>query len=223
MVYYPVFLDLTGRRAVVIGGGHIAEGKVRGLLEAGARVTLIAPEVTPIVAAWAGAGEIEHLARAYQPGDLAGAFIAISATDDRAVNAQVWQEANERNSLVNVVDDPPHCSFIAPSILRRGDLAVAISTSGKAPALAVRLREQIERLVGQEHADFLALAGALREPLAARFPDFAERKARWYRVVDSDALELLRRGDRAAALRRIHEILGLEDLLVEGPSSLSPP
>lgn len=218
MRYYPIYLDLRGRRCVVIGGGTIAEGKVKGLLEAEARVTVVSPQLTSQLQKLASRGLIAHVARRYQPGDLAGAFLAISATDDRAVNEQVWQEATERNitsaglsaGLVNVVDDPPHCTFIAPSIVRRGDLTIAISTSGKAPALAVRLRQQLERTIGHEHARFLELVGALRAPLAARYPDFQQRKALWYRLVDSDVLDLLRQGDEHAARRRIGEITGVE-------------
>jgi siroheme synthase-like protein len=209
MHYYPILLNLQGRLCVVIGGGVIAEGKVRGLLEAEAAVLIIAPELTPDLRAWVREGRVGHLTRVYQPGDLAGAFLAISATDDREVNARVWEEANARNIPVNVVDDTPHCNFIAPSILRRGDLTVAISTSGKAPALAVRLRERLEHLVGDEHARFLELAGTLREPLAARFPSFEQRKALWYQLVDSDVLALLKRGDEAAARHRMTEIMGV--------------
>lgn len=209
MQYYPVYLNLEGRRCVVVGGGPIAEGKVRGLLDAGAQVCVVAPGLTPALRGWAAAGRLTHLARAYEPGDLAGAFLAISATDDPDVNQQVWQEAAGRDLPVNVVDDPPHCSFIAPSIFRRGDLAVAVSTGGKAPALAVRLREQFERLVGDEHARFLELAGTIREPLAARFPDFEQRRVLWYQLVDSDVIDLLRRGDEAAARLRMAEIMGV--------------
>jgi siroheme synthase-like protein len=207
--YYPVYLNLQGRRCVVIGGGPIAEGKVKGLLEVGAQVSLVSPSLTPALQALADEARLTHLRRSYQPGDLAGALLVISATDDRAVNERVWEEASALNLLVNVVDDTPHCNFIAPSILRRGDLAIAISTSGKAPALAVRLRQQLEGLVGDEHARFLELAGTLREPLAARYPSFEQRKALWYQLVDSDVLDLLRSGDEAAARQRITEIMGV--------------
>jgi siroheme synthase-like protein len=209
MDYYPIFLNLQNRLCVVIGGGQVAEGKVDGLLAAGARARVVSPALTPALEQWVSEQRVEHLPRAYRPGDLAEAFLAISATDDPAVNEQVWQEANARNLLVNAVDDPAHCNFIAPAILRQGDLAVAISTGGKAPALAVRLREQIEPLVGPEHARFLELAGSLRDRLAEQRPSFAERRALWYQLVDSDVLDLLRRGDEAAARERIDEIMGV--------------
>jgi siroheme synthase-like protein len=209
MDYYPIYLNLQQRLCVVVGGGKIAQGKVDGLLAAAARVRVVAPVLTPALDGLAAGRKIEHLARDYHPGDLAEAFLAISATDDPAVNALVWQEANTRNVLVNVVDDTPHCNFIAPAILRQGDLAIAISTSGKAPTLAVRLREQIARLIGPEHARFLELAGSLRERLARQIPSFAERRALWYQLVDSDVLDLLRRGDEDQARQRITEIMGV--------------
>jgi siroheme synthase-like protein len=209
MDYYPIYLNLSGRRCVVIGGGTVAEGKVAGLLEAEARVRVIAPELTSALADWAHAGRLEHEPRPYAVGDLAGAFLVIGATDEPAINQQVWEESEALGLLVNVVDDTPHCNFIAPAIVRQGDLAVAISTSGKAPALAVRLKEQIQELIGPEHARFLELAGSLREPLAARLPEFAARRALWYKLVDSDVLELLRQGEEAQAAARMAEIMGV--------------
>jgi precorrin-2 dehydrogenase / sirohydrochlorin ferrochelatase len=207
--YYPIYLNLAERPCVVIGGGVIAEGKIKALLEAGAQVTLVSPELTSWLKALVDEGQIGYIARGYEPGDLEGAFLAISATDERAVNEQVWAEANRLNIMVNVVDDTPHCNFIAASIMRRGDLAIAISTSGSAPALAVRLRERLEREIGEEYARFLEIAAKLRAPLLARFPGFEERKARWYELVDSDALDLLRHGNEEAALVRIEEIMGV--------------
>src|SRR3972149_4286876 len=175
MRFYPISLNLQGRKGVVIGGGAIAEGKVQGLLEAEANLTVISPELTRRLKALAAEGKIAHINRTYQPGDLAGAFLAISATDDRAVNEQVCWEAAERDVLINVVDDPSHCTFIAPSIVRKGDLTIALSTGGKAPALAVRLGEGLGQMVGHEAARFFKLAGALRGALGGGFPGFAPR------------------------------------------------
>jgi siroheme synthase-like protein len=193
----------------VIGGGALAEEKVRGLLAAGAAVTVVAPDPTPGLAALAAAGRIAHRPRQVRPGDLAGSFLAVVAGQDRATAEAVWQEARQHKVLVNTLDDVPHCDFIAPAIVRRGDLTVAISTGGKAPALAVRLRERLEELLGEEHARFLELAGSVRAPLAERWPDFATRRELWYRLVDSDVLDLLRRGEQAAARARFEEILGV--------------
>jgi len=205
--FYPVFLNLHGLRSVVVGGGAVAEQKVLGLLEAGARVTVVGPEPSPRLRDLAGRGELELRQRLYRPGDLAGAFLAIAATDDGAVNRAVWAEAEARGVPLNAVDDLPHCTFIAPSVHRQGDVTVAVSTAGKSPALAVRLRERIARAVGPEYGVFAELLGELRAAVAARLPDTRARTELWYRIVDSDALELLRRGDRAGARRRIAELI----------------
>lgn len=209
MKYYPVYLNLRGRRCVVIGGGSVAEGKARSLLEAEAQVVVVSPRLTPALKRLAGENRLTHVPRGYRSGDLAGAFLAISAANDRAVNEQVWQEAVEREILINVVDDPPHCTFIAPSIVRRGDLTIAISTGGRAPALAARLRQQLERSIGYEYARFLELVGAMRTPFAARYPDFEQRRALWYQLVDSDVFDLLRQGNEPGARRRIAEIMSI--------------
>jgi siroheme synthase-like protein len=208
--YYPIYLQLKDQPCVVVGGGKIAEGKVAGLLAAGAKVNIVSPDLTAQLQALARRQEITHLARPYQPGDLAGAFLVVCATDEAEVNHQVWQEASTRGQLVNVVDDTPYCNFIAPAILRNGDLTIAISTAGKAPALAVRLKERLQRELGPEYGRFLEIAGQLREPLAQRFPDFETRKALWYELVDSGALDLLARGEDAAALEVISGIVGFQ-------------
>lgn len=209
MQFYPIYLNLQDRRVVVIGGNKFAREKVEALLRAEACVMVIATELDPSLQELVNAQHITHLAREYHVGDLVGAFLVISALNDAEINAQIFREADTRNIPVNVVDDLPHCSFIAPSILRRGDLAVAISTSGKAPALAVRLRQKFEQEIGDEYARFLEIAGTLRAPLAAKFPDFETRKKRWYDLVDSDVLELLRAGEEARARERIAEIMTL--------------
>src|SRR3954470_18236725 len=192
MSYYPVYLDLTGRPTVVVGGSALAEEKVRGLLAVEARVTVIAPRVTAGLTELAASGGLRHLARGFAAGDLAGAVLAIVAEGDPALRDAIYREATAGNILINTVDDLPRCGWIAPSIVRRGDLTIAISTAGKAPALAVRLRQRLEREIGEEHARFLEMAAAVRAPLAARQPDFERRRDLWYRLVDSDVLELLR-------------------------------
>jgi uroporphyrin-III C-methyltransferase / precorrin-2 dehydrogenase / sirohydrochlorin ferrochelatase len=207
MTFYPVFLNLRGRHCVVVGGGPVAEQKIVGLLEAGARVTVISPALTWKLEDLASTGAIDVRRRPYQPGDLEGAFLSIAATDDRGANAAVWDEAQQRGILLNAVDDLPHCSFIAPAVHRVGDIAVAISTAGKAPALAVRLRERISKLIGREEAEFLDLLGELRPHVAARVPNFKVRTRLWYQIVDSDAVEYVRRGDVPGARRRIDELV----------------
>jgi precorrin-2 dehydrogenase len=208
--YYPIYVQLREQPCIVIGGGKIAEGKVEGLLDAKARVTVIAPELTPKLHMLTEEKQIAHFPRTYQPGDLTGAFMVICATDQADINHEVWQEASANHQLVNVVDDTPRCNFIAPSILRKGDLTIAISTSGKAPALAVRLKERFQRDIGPEYARFLDLAGELREPLAQHIPDFETRKALWYELVDSEILEALARGDEPLARQIISQVVGFE-------------
>ena len=211
--FYPVFLDLRGRRAVVIGGDAVAEQKVRGLVAAGAHVTLVSPDVTPALTDLGRRGAIELRRRGYHDGDLAGAWLAIAAVN-RTVNAAVWAEAERLGVPLNAVDDLEHSSFIAPAIHREGDITVAVSTGGKSPALAVRLRQRIARLVGRAEARLCALLGELRPELAARVPDARARTALWYAIVDSDVIDFVRRGDIEGARGRIEELIG--------PHPLSP-
>jgi siroheme synthase-like protein len=207
--YYPVFLDLAAAPCVVVGGGAIAEEKVRGLLAAGARVKVVAPELTPGLAELANQGRVVHVARGFRRGDLVGACLALAERLDEVTAHRLWREAREERVPLNVVDEPGWSTFIAPAIVRQGDLTVAISTAGKAPALAVRLKQAIAALLGPEHGRFLDLAGRSRAALLAKTPDFTERRERWYRLVDSDALELLRQGREGEAADRFETILGV--------------
>jgi precorrin-2 dehydrogenase/sirohydrochlorin ferrochelatase len=159
-MYYPVMLNLAGRVAVVVGGGGVALRKVRELIDAGARVTVIAPGVHPDLALLANEmPQVELRQRPYCRGDLAGAFLAFSATDDPTVNRDVYLEAEELQVPVNAVDDPEHCTFIVPSVLHRGDLVVAVSTSGASPSMAARIRREIEKTIP---GDIDAVLSALR-------------------------------------------------------------
>lgn len=209
MSHYPVYLDLRNRPCFVIGGCGMAEEKVRGLLESKARVTVISPDLNEELNRMAAEGRIDWISRRFRRGDLRNAFLVVVVMQPPAVSEAVWEETRGRNILVNTLDDVPHCDFIAPAIVRRGDLTVAISTGGKAPVMAVRLRQRLERELGEEHAKFLELAGKVRKPLAQLWPDFATRKELWYRLIDSDVIHLLQRGDEATALNRFEEILGV--------------
>lgn len=192
---------------MVVGGGPLAEAKVAALLDCGADVAVVSDRVTEHLAVWAAEGRLRWEARAFRPADLEGAWLVISAPEDRSVNDAVWGEAQRRRLWVNAVDDSPHCSFIAPAVFRQGDLVVAVCTSGKAPALAVRLRDRFAAQLGPEYGEFLELAGAVREEINRRVPAFRERAALWYRIVDSDILDLLRRGNREAARARLWELV----------------
>ena len=206
--YYPIFVNLKDQPCTVIGGGKIAEGKVEGLLDAGAMITVISPALTPALQNLADEKQFTYIERIYQHGDLNGAFMVICATDQNDINHQVWMDASENHQLVNVVDDTPRCNFIAPAILRKGDLSIAISTGGKAPAMAVRLKEFLDRNIGPEYARFLELAGQLRSPLAKHIPDFETRKALWYQILDAGVLDLLSQGNESEAMDLISNTVG---------------
>lgn len=221
MSYYPVALDLRGRACVVVGGGALAEQKVLGLLDAGARVTVISATLSLALADLARRGQIVAHQRGFAAGDLDGAWLAIAAAEDRSGNAAVWRDAQARGVFLNAVDDVPHCSFIAPAVHRVGDLTITVSTAGKSPALAVRLRERIAKVVRPEEAALLDLLGALRPEVARRVPDPAARARLWYRIVDSDVAAFVRRGDSAGARARIEELIaGAEPAAAAGPGTV---
>ncbi len=219
MTFYPIFLNLVGRSCAVIGGGAVAEHKVQGLVDAGARVTVISPTVSLRLEQLAADGTIVLIRRAYRPGDLADTFLAIAASDDRRVNHTIWEESVREGGLLNAVDDLPHCHFIAPAIFRRGDLTLAVSTSGRSPALAVRVRDRLGSVLGPEYAILLDLLGDIRAAVASRLPEATTRTALWYRIIDSDALDLIRRGDVDAARRRMAALL---DAAAQTPPESAP-
>jgi siroheme synthase-like protein len=192
---YPVFLDLDSRPCLVIGGGPEVHSRIDALLDACARVTVIAAEEDPRLSTLSAGGSITWHRRTCAPGDLQGFFLAIAVNRDAALNAALAREAREHGVLFNAVDDPSHCAFIFPSVHRQGDLSVAVSTNGKCPALAARLRREIGATLGPEYARFLELAAAIRHRAAGR-PGF------WQALLDSEALRLLAAGrsEEAAAL-----------------------
>jgi precorrin-2 dehydrogenase/sirohydrochlorin ferrochelatase len=207
---YPAILRVEGRLCVVLGGGRIAQGKVERLLEGEAKVRVVAPEVTDAIRRLADQGRVELIDREYEDGDLAGAFLGIGATDDPDVNARAFAEAEAANVLFNAVDDAEHGTFIAPAIVRNGALVLAISTDGASPALAVRIKERLRELFGgAEYARFLELAASLRDEVRDTGQDFDTRAELWYRLVDSDVLDLLRDGRDEDARARARECLSL--------------
>lgn len=206
---FPIFLNnLDEQRSIVIGGDHEAERKVGDLLDCNANVTVISSTLTDTLRDWAKDNTVDWIARDYRTGDLDGAFLVIVSETNPEKTAPIWEEAQARNVLINAMDDVPHCTFVAGSVIRRGPLVISISTSGAAPALSVRLRQRMEDEFGPEYAEFLTLMQALREPMAAHVPDFDTRRDRWYAIVDSDVLDLLRHDRRADAFARIESIVG---------------
>jgi len=167
MSLFPIFVKLRGRLVVVVGGGEIAAGKIDGLLRAGARVRVVAPEVHSLFVEPIRSGEVEWVARKFQPQDLSAATFVIAATSAPGVNAAVYREAEARGILCNAVDDIENCHFYYGSIVQRGDLQIAISTNGKSPALAQRLRQELEQQFGPEYEVWLEWLGAARELLRA--------------------------------------------------------
>jgi len=162
MSLFPIFLKLAARPCTVIGAGHLAESKIESLLAANAAVNVIAPRATDRIAVLAGSGELTLHLRDYTTGDLAGQFLAVAATNVPAVNRAVFAEAEASGILINAVDDPPFCDFYFPSVVRRGDLQIAISTAGHSPALAQRLRKEINAILPLDTGDWLAELGNLR-------------------------------------------------------------
>ncbi len=211
---YPILLvNLAEERCVVVGGGVVAERKVRALLESGAQVTVISPSVTEGLENLAARGQLEIVRRAYRPGDLEKAFLVIGATDDPAVNESVWREAHSRRLLVNVVDDPAHCNFFVPSVVRRGELTISISTGGLSPALAKTIRQRLSAEFGPAYARFLALLGELRERVKNEIPDGERREVVWRRLVESEVLDLIEAGQEEAARQRAAAIV--EEVVME--------
>jgi precorrin-2 dehydrogenase / sirohydrochlorin ferrochelatase len=177
MSLFPIFLKLAARPCVVVGAGGIAESKIESLLVAEARVTVIAPEALPRVREWAEAGELVWLQREYAVGDLAGAFLVVAATATNAVNRAVYAEASAADILCNAVDDPPFCDYYFPSVVRRGELQIAISTAGESPALAQRLRKEINAALPMDTGEWVMELGRLRREVTAVEPIGEARKA----------------------------------------------
>lgn len=200
MDYLPIFCRLDNKPVLLVGGGEVAERKARLLLDAGAHLTVVAPELDPELAELAANGSIEWLAGEFAPAQLAGKWLVVAATDRREVNALVYQSANQARIFANVVDDPKRSSFIMPSIIDRSPLMVAISSGGKAPVLARLLREKLEALLPQHLGAVAVFAGSLRERVKARFASMGERRHFWERLLGADRLgQALARGDGASA------------------------
>ncbi|REL33242.1 bifunctional precorrin-2 dehydrogenase/sirohydrochlorin ferrochelatase [Rhodohalobacter sp. SW132] len=206
---YPIYLtQLHKKKTVLIGGDHEAERKAGELLERHAKLTVISPKLSDTLRAWADEGRFEWINRRYHEGDLEGAFLVIAAQFEADENKRIFNEAEERGILVNVMDDIPHANFSFGSIVKRGPLTLSISTSGAAPTLAVRLRERFEKEFGEEYDTFLTLMHKLRDPMSRHYDDFETRKNLWYQLIDSDALDLFRENKPDEAIQRIREILG---------------
>ena len=209
---YPIFLiGLEGKHSVVVGGGREAERKIEGLVECDAAVTVIAPRVTDRIRTLADEGKLTWIDREFLDSDLRGVFLVIASEQDSETNNRIWTVAQREGTLANVMDDVDHCNFIAGSVVRQGDLTIAISTNGCAPALAVRLKQRLQRELGSEYGAFLEMMSELRESLARRYPDFEQRRAVWYELVDSEIIDRLREGSHDLARVRIEQLIALPE------------
>lgn len=206
---YPIFVDVEGRTCCVVGGGPIAEGRVRSLVGHGAKVRLVAPRIT------SGLGDMlvqdaidDYRQRTYETQDVAGCALVIAATDDRAVNRRVRDDARAAGVLCNVADDPSACDFVVPAVVHRGDLALAVTTGGASPVVAARVRRRLEEVFGPEWGDLLELLAESRDAMKRRHPDPARRSAAVSELLDGPLLELLVAGNRDAARALVAEAAG---------------
>jgi len=206
--YLPLFADLAGRPVLVVGGGDIAARKIELLRRAGARIQIASRELCPELQALLDEQQLEWLATSFEPAQLDKVFLVIAATDDNALNAQVYDEANARHKLVNVVDDQPKCSFIFPSIVDRSPLVVAISSSGTAPVLARMLREKLETLLPSHLGQMAELAGQWRDKVKARFSRMSDRRRYWERIFNGRFASQMATGDVEAAKQTLDSELG---------------
>ena len=199
---YPAILVLTGRRVVVVGGSRIAARKIEALLAAGAKIEVVAPEPGPAVRAWADEGRLVLHERRFTPADLDGAWLGMTATGVPEVDAEVFRAGEARGLFVNSADDPANCSFTLPSVVRRGDIVVAIGTGGRSPALAAWLKEHVRAEMGPEYETLLDLLQEAREEIRAT--GRSTEDADWRKALDSGILDLVRAGDvgRAKELLR---------------------
>lgn len=208
MKTYPIFALVTGRPCLIVGGGAVGERKVLDLKDAGARITVVSRQLTPALAEMAARGEIRYHQGDFTPAHLKGMALVIGATDDPAVNRQISAAARKRGTWVNIVDAPELCTFIVPARVRRGELTLAISTGGASPALARKLRRELEQHFGPEYGPYLNLLQAAREKLLAVRRGHPDNAAMFARLVDCPLKEALARGDRREVVRLLKEAVG---------------
>lgn len=201
---YPIFLDLRGKRCLVIGEGYEVPMKVQALVDAQADVLYLNETAAPRIEALAVSNAIRWERRPFNPDDLANCFLVIT---DQPDNSEVFRLCEEQRVLCNSVDDPEHCRFSFGSLHRQGDLTIAISSNGWAPALAVRIKEKLQRDIGPEYGSFLAMLKSVRPEITQGISEFATRRELWYSIVDSDILELLRDGHQREAELKLRQLI----------------
>ena len=209
MRYYPIGLDISGRRCLVIGGGEVGERKAQRLLECGAAVTVVGKKLTRALDGLRRKGRIGHIRAEYEKGPLEGAFLVIGATDDRAVNDRIFRDARAQRVLANIVDDPERCDFILPALCRQGELVITVGTEGRSPALAKKLRRELEERYGPEYQILLKIVGEVRKTIIDRGRGADENRKVFEALVDSDILEAIRRGHWKKAGATVKKIAGV--------------
>jgi precorrin-2 dehydrogenase/sirohydrochlorin ferrochelatase len=195
MSFYPICIELEGKTALIVGGGSVAQRKVETLMKFGASIQIISRELTHKLKSLVESKEIHHIGEEFRDKHLDGAFLVIAATDDKRLNQKVSESAQKRGLLINAVDQPSDCNFIVPSIVNRGDLLIAVSTSGKSPALSKKLRKELEMQFGGEYKTFLTLMGCLREEILSMGLSQAENSRVFSEIVETDIIASLARGD----------------------------
>lgn len=206
---FPIFLAMNDQHCVVVGGGQVAERKVENLLEYPVQIDLISPEATPKLQRWAENHQVNWIVRGFRPADIEGAFLVFAATDDQKVNREVAALCQDKDILVNAVDDPAYCDFYIPSTIRRDSLVLAISTEGKSPAYAKRLRKQLEENITDLHGKFVDLLGEQRELVKKTVPDIKTRQAIFETLANLDILDLIAQGEEEQIRERIEKCMSL--------------
>lgn len=204
---FPIFINLAGKNCLVIGGGQVAERKVEDLFSYGANIIVISPKAGDNINRWFNQGLIDWQARQFVDSDLDHAFLVFVATNDALVNKEIVEQCRRQGILANAVDDPPNCDFYVPAVVRRNSLVVGISTEGKSPLFARKMREQLEELIGEEYGQFVDILGEQRDYIKQVIPDIETRKKVFQALVDSDILDLLKMGDEKRIKERMEECM----------------
>ena len=208
MKYFPISLNITDRKCTVIGGGRVAARKTRALLDCGGAVTVISPELTKALQKMLAEQLISWQKREYQPGDLAGSFVVIAATDDAVVQKEVYGEAEGNGQLVNVADVPEFCNFILPATVKRNDLTISVSTAGKSPALASKIRQNLESVVGREYGQLVDILGLLRQEVLKHSRPHEENKLVFANLLHDDFVDWIRESNWFMIEKHLTDTLG---------------
>lgn len=207
MTYYPILVDLTGRKVLVVGGGAVALRKIESLLECSAVVLLVSMDVDPALREYIDAGKVKYLGTRFNEEQIDDVFMVIAATDDSNLNRLVSRAAEERNILVNAVDQPDDCNFIVPAVVRKGDLLIAVSTSGRSPAMAAKIRKKLSGEFGIEYEYFLRMMGNIRKEVLAEGNSQEQNSRIFYELVESPVLEAIEKEDWERVSRLLSKIL----------------